>query len=608
MAQGTYIGDTTQQSGNLTSKDMEFKYQLTGYYEAQIRYNLEKGEKGEWELYTTGGGFTAGVGVGIGFTVNASVGPVPVTASFGVGGAIQLDFKTAVRYSQQGNNVWIDPNATAVNDYLTKPAHHGLCQRLRRRGLRLLCRRAEDRALRRAELRQPEQVPLPPLPENAGDQQINGQFLQTSGEVGIKFVAKFLFVSYETNLVLRGLHHRGVVRRLGNDRRLLNDATTGLSLQSLSRMAARSGLQVASASATLQSLDYLDAYARTWGQPQARISLFSLDADNGLANLDSNANPSSYPEISGDGKVLAYISDSNSSSIYDSRAHFSTLNSGAYTASQAIDAPKADTGEVFNGYGDSDVDIAGSVTFAAAAWVRMSERLPEKDAGDEVTVEEQNLLMNGTEIVASVYTGSTGSGWTSQRLTTNATPDLAPAVASNGDDRAVVFWRSVYSGNPDELLSFTTRDSILYSVYEKGSWSEAKTLYNGSNGSVKALEAAMLPDGTAVAVYTLDKSGEGDTTQYEVGDTTQYEVGYTIVNADNSLGHSMLATSDSYLDENPQVVAASFGTDDNRFVIAWHSLRDGVSDIQLLAVDKDGVMSNSFPASWPRSPRTAAPP
>ncbi|HIV30944.1 MAG TPA: hypothetical protein IAB20_08565, partial [Candidatus Pullichristensenella excrementipullorum] len=92
-------------------------------------------------------------------------------------------------------------------------------------------------------------------------------------------------------------------------------------------------------------------------------------------------------------------------------------------ASQAIDAPKADTGEVFNGYGDSDVDIAGSVTFAAAAWVRMSERLPEKDEGDEVTVEEQNLLMNGTEIVASVYTGS---GWTSQRLTTNATPDLAP--------------------------------------------------------------------------------------------------------------------------------------------------------------------------------------
>src|SRR5699024_2518559 len=53
------------------------------------------------------------------------------------------------------------------------------------------------------------------------------------------------------------------------------------------------------------------------------------------------------------------------------------------------------------------------------------------------------------------------------------------------------------------------------------------------------------------------------------------------------------------LDENPQVVTANFGTADksDRFVLAWHSLRDGLSDIQLLAVDSAGVMSNSFPAS-----------
>ena len=596
MAQGTYIGDTTQQSGNLTSKDMEFKYQLTGYYEAQIRYNLEN-EK--WELYTTGGGFTAGVGVGIGFTVNASVGPVPVTASFGVGGAIQLDFKTAVRYSQQGGNVWSDPDATAVNDYLTNlritayvNAFGGVGFDFSVVALKIglygeLSFDSQNRFLSR------------PYLENAGDRQINGQFLQTSGEVGIKFVAKFLFVSYETNLVSAGFTTGASFGDWGTIDNYWNDATAGLSLQSLSRMAARSGLQVASASATLQSLDYLETYARTWGQPQARISLFSLDADNGLANLDSNANPSSYPEISDDGQLLVYVNDgydsaSNPSpSIYDSRAHFSPLSESGYVSSRAIADPGAGTSDVFEGYGDSDVDIAGSGSFAAAAWVRMSERLPEKDEGDDVTVEEQNLLMNGTEIVASVYDGT---GWTSRRLTTNATPDLAPAVASNGAGRAVVFWRSVYSGHPDELLRFTTQDSILYSVYENGGWSKPATLYNGSNGSVKALEAAMLPDGTAVAVYTLDKSGEGD--------TTQYEVGYTIVDENGSLGRSMLATSDSSLDENPQVVAASFGADDDRFgadddrfVIAWHSVRKGVSDIQLRAVDDTGVMSNSFPAS-----------
>ena len=57
----------------------------------------------------------------------------------------------------------------------------------------------------------------------------------------------------------------------------------------------------------------------------------------------------------------------------------------------------------------------------------------------------------------------------------------------------------------------------------------------------------------------------------------------------------MLATCDSNLDENPQVVAANFGSGDDRFVIGWHSVRDGSSNIQLLAVDGSGSMSNSLP-------------
>ena len=67
--------------------------------------------------------------------------------------------------------------------------------------------------------------------------------------------------------------------------------------------------------------------------------------------------------------------------------------------------------------------------------------------------------------------------------------------------------------------------------------------------------------------------------------------------ADGTPGTAMLATCDSNLDENPQVVAANFGSGDDRFVIGWHSVRDGSSDIQLLAVDGSGTMSNSFPGS-----------
>ena len=81
-----------------------------------------------------------------------------------------------------------------------------------------------------------------------------------------------------------------------------------------------------------------------------------------------------------------------------------------------------------------------------------------------------------------------------------------------------MFWRNVYTPDPgtqgsNNLLNFTTRDCIMYSCYDStnGTWSKEKMLYNGATGSVKALQAAMLPDGTAMAVYSLDRSGTGDT-------------------------------------------------------------------------------------------------
>ena len=324
--------------------------------------------------------------------------------------------------------------------------------------------------------------------------QINGQALGISSEVGIKFVASFLFISYEA-VIASGTF--GATRTFNDWKKIddyWNSATSGLSLASLQMAAAQSGMQVASASATLQSRDYLEQYARTWGQPQQRMMLLSLNSPSGLESIQTNANPTSYPQLSDDGKVLAYINDGNSSSIYDSRAHFSTLNGGVYTPSSEIDAPTE-----FPGYGDTSVSLSGTGSFAAAAWVRMGTDLPGKNAGDPVTLEEQNLLMNSTEIVASVYSGS---AWTSTRLTNDGTPDLAPATAVGGDGKAIVFWRSVYTPDPgtqgsNNLLNFTTRDCIMYRCYDSGTWSEAKMLYNGATGRVKALQAAMLPDGTA---------------------------------------------------------------------------------------------------------------
>ncbi len=589
MAQGTYDpkGDykTNSLADNVTSTDLNL--QLEGFYEAEIRYNAEKKE---WEVFTVGGGFTAGVGVGFSFSVNAMAGPVPLTATFELGGAIQLDFRTAVRYGQQGQGTelaWSDPTATAVNDFLTTLRINAYVHAFGGIGFDYSIVALKIGLFGNLDVDSQNKFLSRTYLADETKRQINGQALGIQSEVGIKFVARFLFISYEAVIASGTFGATKTFHDWATIDEYWNNATSGLSLASLRTAAAQSGMQVTSGSATLQSRDYLEQYARTWGQPQQRMMLFSLDSTSGLENIQTNANPTSYPQLSDDGKVLAYINDGNSSSIYDSRAHFSTLNGGVYTPSSEIDAPTE-----FPGYGDTSVSLSGTGSFAAAAWVRMGTDLPGKNAGDPVTLEEQNLLMNSTEIVVSVYNGTT---WTSTRLTNDGTPDLAPATAVGGDGKAIVFWRSVYTPDPgtqgSNLLNFTTRDCIMYSCYDSrnGDWSNAKMLYNGATGSVKALQAAMLPDGTAMAVYSLDRSGTGD--------ISAYEIAYCTVAADGTPGTAMLATCDSNLDENPQVVAANFGSGDDRFVIGWHSVRDGSSDIQLLAVDGSGTMSNSFPGS-----------
>ena len=590
MAKGTYNPKGEYKANSMAGKvtNTDLNLQLEGFYEAEIRYNAEKKE---WEVFTVGGGFTAGVGVGFSFSVNAMAGPVPLTATFELGGAIQLDFRTAVRYGQQGEGTelaWSDPTATAVNDFLTTLRINAYVHAFGGIGFDYSVVALKIGLFGNLDVDSQNKFLSRTYLADETKRQINGQALGIQSEVGIKFVASFLFISYEAVIASGTLGGTKTFNDWKTIDNYWNNATSGLSLASLRMAAAQSGMQVASGSATLQSRDYLEQYARTWGQPQQRMRLFSLNSTSGLENIQTNANPTSYPQLSDDGKVLAYINDGNSSSIYDSRAHFSTLNGSGYSTSSKIDDP---TG--FSGYGDTSVSLSGTGSFAAAAWVRMGTDLPGKNAGDPVTLEEQNLLMNSTEIVVSVYNGTT---WTSTRLTNDGTPDLAPVTAVGGDGKAIVFWRSVYTPDPgtqgsNNLLNFTTRDCIMYSCYDSsnGDWSNAQMLYNGATGRVKALQAAMLPDGTAMAVYSLDRSGTGD--------TSAYEIAYCTVAADGTPGTAMLATHDSNLDENPQVVAANFGSGDDRFVIGWHSVRDGSSDIQLLAVDGSGTMSNSFPGS-----------
>lgn len=608
MANGTYdpmAAYDPYQSNRLSDvAGFDFGVQLEGYYEAEIRYNRTSGD---WEVYTKGGGFTAGVGMEFGFNVNTVVGIVPVTGSFEVGGAMQLSLQAATRYSEQEGLKWSDSDATAVTDFLTELRLRAYVEAFGGFGFDYSLIALKIGLFGKLDVNSQNRFLSREYLEDENQRQTNGQYLDIQSEVGIKFKAVFALISYEKVLASGSFGDGKDFGQWTDIKKYWENTGTGLDSQSRQYAAAASGLREVSSTATLQSRDYLEQYARTWGNTQARMSLFSLDEKNGVKNLQTNANPASFPELSDDGQVLVYVSDgydettNPAPSIYDSRAHYSLLGAdGSYGDSEAF----PDDGN-FSGFGDSDVDIAGVLktdytggnATAAAAWVRQSAEIPGKDAGAEITAEEQNLLMNSSEIMVSVWKkahGANNGNWETTRLTTNATPDLAPAVAVNGTGEAIVFWRSVYSTDPKSgLMDFSSQDQIMYSYYDGTKWSDAKMLYNGANGSVKGLQAAMLNDGTAMAVYTLDRTGASD--------GSGQEIGYTIVDKDGSLGTSMLVTSDKTLDENPQVAALSLhltsGMFDQRFILGWHSQREGVSDIQLLAVDENGVMSNTFPAS-----------
>ncbi|MFR3316322.1 MAG: cell wall anchor protein, partial [Waltera sp.] len=311
MAKGTYDPKGEYKANSIAGKvtNTDLNLQLEGFYEAEIRYNAEKKE---WEVFTVGGGFTAGVGVGFTFSVNAMAGPVPLTATFELGGAIQLDFRTAVRYGRQGEGTelaWSDPTATAVNDFLTTLRINAYVHAFGGIGFDYSVVALKIGLFGNLDVDSQNKFLSRTYLADEKKRQINGQALGITSEVGIKFVATFLFISYEAVIASGTL---GATRTF-NDWKTIDDywnsATSGLSLASLRMAAAQSGMQVASASATLQSRDYLEQYARTWGQPQRRMVLRSLNSTNGLQNIQTNANPTSYPQLSDDGKVLAYIND-----------------------------------------------------------------------------------------------------------------------------------------------------------------------------------------------------------------------------------------------------------------------------------------------------------
>lgn len=559
MAKGTYdsIGSINEAKYNRTNSGLDIGAQLEGYYEGQFYYDLDQGK---WAFRTVSGGMTAGASLSFQANINAWVGPVPITATFAAGIAMQLDFKAATVYKDQVSDTsgWKEEHlkADSVNDYLTTLRIQGYIDAFGGLGfdycvlalkIGLYGRLTGDTTntfLSRTYL------------ANEDDSQISGHAVGVNGEVGIKFFAKFLFVSYET--VIASGHFNATSP--DENYQYINDYWNG---------SGASGTSLTSMGApTLLSRAYLAAYAGSASQRWSNPASFGSQA----TEVQSDANPGSEPAVNDDGSLSVYISDMGVKDYFASRIMAGSVG----TEGEVIDN---------NGYGDMSPSISGNSDFTVAAWIRLFENLDEKNADDELSSTEEKQLLNSTEIMVAT-TADNGGTWTVNQLTENASPDLAPATAANGSN-AIVFWRSAYTSSADPFaegennkLNFDTQDNIWFRQYKGDTWDDAKMIYNGSLGSVVGLQAAMLPEGTAILAFTIDRTDNIK--------ATGYEMAYRTVASDGTLGDLVVLTNDSEIDTNPQVTAVS-KDGKHYFVLGWYSSRsDG--DIRLQAVDGAGQL------------------
>ena len=607
----------TAETSLKSSGGFEWGMSVAGYYEVEARYDPSASK---WKMTVTGGGADIGSMVGYTQCFNTSVYGIPITAEFGAGAQMNLAFRAA---KPSDDSVPDGVKASDVNDFFTMlrinlyvKAFGGFGFDYEIVALKIGIFGQVDLGFNNENLNRSY------LTEN---QKLSSISASLYGTAGIKFVAKLLFLSYST--VLASLSYGGTLFTTdvaGTDahQKIKNwksnqtlpmpeDPEEGFSYgflggrytgnasgmsklsSSFMRSLASSGLQTVQSSAALESRDYLGEYTRSW--PTRRL-LRAVDSPSTLSNIQSNAYPYSNPVVTRDGQVLAYLFDSGSTDVNDTRASWGLMNSqtGLYEDKKIL-SDDAAAGP------DSSLTLDGTSGFAVAAWTRQGTQITAA-AGQSLSESDISSMTNSTKIMASVYTGGS---WATAALTDengdNLTADLAPVVAANGN-KAIVAWRSTAGSSMEaQSLDYSgVSDRILYRIYANGAWGDTKVLYNGSIGNVKGLVASMLDDGTAGLAYTVNCGSDKTSSE-------GWETFCAVVNGDGSIAGNLRLTNNSDTDDNPQIAAVNFGTDaskDQKFVLGWHTSvkttdtatnkESSSNDIRLAAVNKDGTPCSDF--------------
>ncbi len=583
-----------QMSGTSLTGDRKINYALQGCMETEVYYDFDDNQ---WKVVVVTGSLTAGGGMGYEWTWNTQVGPVPVFLQLEAGAAGALEFQAAVD-RERGDN-----------DYLTELRLYAYLQAFGGIGF--------DYAVLALKVGLYGRVGLDATLRwlNAIDQSAKfGAEIGMEGEIGVKLQVEVLFISYEKILWSQPIFNysgaKGNWKEIDAYWERVKDGNSGYGAivsPSSGRMRASlvasnadtgMGIYAADQDAALIDRDYLSEYHRSYdssgpslGGGISPFALFSSQENSAIRKTFRNSYPQAAPVLSDDGAYLFYLSDGNDASdATNVRAAVMLRNDDngyEYAGGGTINA---------DGYGDSGLRAAGSGENAVAVWSRVMEKPDITEPGQKVTPDVQSAMMASSDIMVAVQDGS--GGWRVVNLTeNNGMADLSPVVAAK-DDHILVAWRQVASSDAVDLTRFNAKDYIMYRYSDNGgeSWSEARSVYNGTSGAVKGLEAAMMPDGTAAVTFTL-QTGEHDA----AGGKYHQEIAYAILGQTATPGEYdvlryVQMTDDENLDENPQIAAVSLdGGDSSIFVLGWYSLSgDSGSDIRLAAVDRAGNRITGF--------------
>ncbi len=370
----------------------------------------------------------------------------------------------------------------------------------------------------------------------------------------------------------------------------------GTTMESRSYLDARSRDYNVQATSEWEDRTYIDD-GRNYGVNAAEY--FSLDegASDKFPGMNwENIYPHSTPLISDDGKIMVYIDDMESKNVEDMRVNYSLLDgsNNVYNQGSVIPGVMFDDGSgnmvEEQTYGDVQLAIDGSESNLAVAYVRQSDAI-SKDEGVQLTDAEVMQMMNLTEVYVSYYSGG---AWTTTRVTDNASADLAPVVATNGN-KTIVAWREVAATDYSDPTNFDSKDRVMYSISsDKGaSWSEAKVLYDGSKGGVMSISADMLADGTAAIVYSYDETVNVGEHDMEIAAAIIENSSETDEFTGNNSVKIINLTEDESLNENVQLTTTNVGGEEH-FLLGWFN-----QTIEIKEVLDEAGMTQQIPYEVP---------